>query len=118
MKAMKGKAMKLMKAMQSMKAMKVKKVSQIAKGAHMRASVFFGNKNRTYTGLKKSDLMKSKSGKIVTRKSHNAGKKAYANIKKWTAAVQKARKELRVKGFVPVKKGSPLYKAAKAHMSA
>merc|ERR1719408_97072 len=57
--------------------------------------------------------MKSKSGKIVTKKQHAAGKKAYANIKGWTMAVQKARKELGVKGFVAVKKGSALYKKAK-----
>merc|ERR1719310_2005520 len=42
-----------------------------------------------------------------------SGKKAYANIKGWTMAVQKARKELGVKGFVAVKKGSPLYTKAK-----
>merc|ERR1712224_705999 len=41
------------------------------------------------------------------------GKKAYANIKGWTTAVHKARKALGVKGFVAVKKGSPLYKKAK-----
>merc|ERR1712146_824008 len=35
------------------------------------------------------------------------------NIKGWTVAVQKARKALNVKGFVAVKKGSPLYKKAK-----
>merc|ERR1719217_1804102 len=57
--------------------------------------------------------MKSKTGKGVTKKSHAAGKKAYKNIKGWTEAVQKARKELGVKGFVAVKKGSALYKKAK-----
>merc|ERR1719428_634944 len=112
------KAMKAMKAMKVMKAMKAKRVSKVAKGARMRASVFNGNKAKTYTGLKKTDLVKSKSGKIVTRKSHAAGVKAYKNIKGWTAAVQKARKELGVKGFVAVKKGTPLYKAAKAHYNA
>merc|ERR1719498_1805397 len=50
------------------KVMKAKKVSVIAKGSRARASVFFGSKVKTYTGLKKSDLMKSKTGKIVTRK--------------------------------------------------
>merc|ERR1719379_2736659 len=49
--------------------------------------------------------MKNKFGKIVTKKQHAAGKKAYAHIKGWTIAVQKARKELGVKGFVAVKKG-------------
>merc|ERR1712118_372681 len=31
----------------------------------------------------------------------------------WIAAVQKARKELKIKGFAVVKKGTPLYKKAK-----
>merc|ERR1712078_339607 len=101
------------KAMKAMKAMKAKKVSIIAKGKRAKASVFFGGKEKTYTGLKKSDLMKSKTGKVVTKKQHAAGKKAYKNIKAWTEAVQKARKELGVKGFVAVKKGSALYKKAK-----
>merc|ERR1711918_84861 len=95
------------------KAMKKKTVSIIAKGKRAKASVFLGGKEKTYTGLKKSDLMKSKTGKVVTKKQHAAGKKAYKNIKGWTEAVQRARKELGVKGFVPVKKGSALYKKAK-----
>merc|ERR1712072_1268207 len=107
------KAMKAAKAMKAMGAMKAKKVSVIAKGTRARAAVFLGSKEKTYTGLKKSDLMKSKTGKIVTKKSHAVGKKAYQHIKGWTVAVQKARKELGIKGFVPVKKGSAIYKKAK-----
>merc|ERR1711977_632419 len=109
--------MKAMKA-GAMKAMKAKKVSKVAKGKHMRASVYSGRKEKTYTGLKKSDLVKSKSGKVVSKKASAAGKKAYANIKAWTVAVQKARKDLGLKGFVAVKKGSALYKAAKTIYSA
>merc|ERR1711985_168643 len=97
----------------AMKAMKKKTVSVIAKGKRAKASVFLGGKEKTYTGLKKSDLMKSKTGKIITKKQHAAGKKAYKNIKGWTEAVQKARKELGVKGFVAIKKNSALYKKAK-----
>merc|ERR1712146_497720 len=63
-------------------------------------------------GLKKTDLMRSKTGKIVSKANAN-GNKAYAHIKGWTTAVQKARKALGVKGFQAVKKGSPLYKKAK-----
>merc|ERR1719472_746279 len=96
-----------------MKAMKAKKVSIIAKGKRAKASVWHGGKEKTSSGLKKSDLMKSKSGKLVSKKKHAAGKKAYQRIKGWTVAVQKARKELGVKGFVAVKKGSALYKKAK-----
>merc|ERR1719235_3011018 len=75
--------------------------------------VFSGTKAKTSTGLTKSDLTKSKSGKIVSKKKSALGKKAYARIKGWTVAVQKARKALGVKGFVAVKKGTPLYKKAK-----
>merc|ERR1719245_1953241 len=101
-----------------MKAVKAMKKSVIAKGKRARYAVFAGGKERTATGLKKSDLMKSKTGKIVSKKAHAAGKKAYANIKSWTVAVQKARKDLGVKGFVAVKKGTALYKAAKEHYTA
>merc|ERR1719263_2694860 len=93
--------------------MKAKKISVIAKGKRAKFSVWLGGKEKTASGLKKSDLMKSKTGKLVSKKSHAAGKKAYKNIKNWTVACQKARKELGVKGFVAVKKGSALYKKAK-----
>merc|ERR1719409_276158 len=99
--------------MKAMKAMKAKKISVIAKGKYAKAIVFRGSKEKTVGGLKKTDLMKSKTGKLVSKKSHAAGKKAYKNIKGWTEAVQEARKELGVKGFVAVKKGSALYKKAK-----
>merc|ERR1719408_1201802 len=107
------KAMKAMAAMKAMKAMKKKAVSKIAKGKLAKLVVFRGTKAKTYTGLTKNDLVKNKRGKIVTKKQTAAGKKAYANIKGWTVAVQKARKALGVKGFVAVKKGTPLYKKAK-----
>merc|ERR1711907_321392 len=108
-----SRAMKAMAAMKAMKAMKAKRVSKIAKGKRARAVVFSGTKEKTASGLKKSDLMKSKTGKIVSKKAHANGKKAYAAIKGWTVAVQKARKALGVKGFQAVKKGSPLYTKAK-----
>merc|ERR1712216_978051 len=104
---------KAMAAMKAMKAMKKKAVSKIAKGKMARSVVFRGTKAKTYTGLTKSDLMKNKNGKIVSKKSSAAGKKSYANIKGWTVAVQKARKALGIKGFVAIKKGSAFYKKAK-----
>merc|ERR1712118_170227 len=106
-------AMKAMAAMKAMKAMKKKAVSKIAKGKMARSVVFRGTKEKTLGGLTKSDLVQNKRGKIVTKKQAAAGKKAYANIKGWTVAVQKARKALNVKGFVAVKKGTPLYNKAK-----
>merc|ERR1719171_2594639 len=104
--------------MKAMKAMKKKTVSKIAKGKYSKSIVLRGDKEKTYTGLKKSDLMKSKTGKVVTKKQHAAGKKAFKNIKGWCDAVQKARKELGMKGFVAIKKGSALYKKAKEIYSA
>merc|ERR1711903_254108 len=95
------------------RAMKKKVVSKIAKGKFARSVVFRGSKVKTASGLTKSDLVKNKRGKIVTKKSLAAGKKSYANIEGWVVAVQKARKALGVKGFVAVKKGTPLYKKAK-----
>merc|ERR1712224_435040 len=88
--------------MKAMKAMKAKKVSKIAKGKYMRSTVFKGLKEKTATGLKKTDLMKNKNGKIVTKKSSLRGKKDYTRIKAWTDATMAARKALGLKGFVPI----------------
>merc|ERR1711970_313127 len=93
-----GKAMKAAKAMKAMKAMKAKRVSK----RMAKVIAFRGGKTGGATTLTKADLMKNKA------------KKMYASgIGKWTAAVQKARKALGTKGFVAVKKGSPLYKKAR-----
>merc|ERR1711862_919278 len=56
--------------------------------------------------LKKADLLKSKSGRIVSKVKSMLAKKRYASgVGKWTKAVQKARKEMGVTGFVAIKKG-------------
>merc|ERR1712072_1339194 len=99
-------------AMKGMRRRAMKK-SVIAKGKRARVSVFRGSKVKTSSGLKKSDLTKSKSGNIVSKAASAAGKKAYKNISGWTNAVKKARKQLKCRGFVAVKKGSALYKLAK-----
>ena len=94
------------------RAMKAKK-SVIAKGKMAKSVVFRGTKAKTIGGLKKTDLIKNKNGKIVSRKQSANGKKAYARIRGWTVAVGKARKALGVTGFVAIRKGSALYKKAK-----
>merc|ERR1719281_634278 len=61
-----------------------------------RAQVFRGTKAKVKTtGQTKSDLMKSKTGKIVSKKAHSAGKKAYKRngLGKWTKAFMQARKK-------------------------
>merc|ERR1712224_525328 len=107
-----GKAMKAMAAMKAMRAMKKKVVSKIAKGKNARAVVFRGTKEKTLSGLTKSDLIRNKRGKIVSKKQSLRAKKNNF-IKGRTTAVQKARKALGIKGFVAIKKGSALYKKAK-----
>merc|ERR1712018_962348 len=94
--------MKMKMAMKmGMKRMAMKK-SIIAKGKRAKVSVFKGTKAKTASGLKKSDLKKNKSGKIVSTKKSAAGKKAYKRISGWNAAVAKARKALGIKGFQAV----------------
>merc|ERR1739848_14707 len=109
------KAMKAMAAMGAMKAMKKKAVSKIANGRFAKVVVFRGSKAKTSGGLQATDLVKNKSGRIVSKKQSAAAKKRYASsgLKAWSTAVQKARKTLGLKGFVAVKKGTPLYNKAK-----
>ena len=102
------KAMKAMAAMKAMKAMKKKAVSKIAKGRMAKVLVFRGSKEKTTGGMTASSLTKNKTGKIVSKKKSALGKK-----NTWMIAVQKARKALKVTGFVAIKKGSELYKKAK-----
>merc|ERR1712224_304126 len=105
-----------MAAMEAMKAMKAMKVSKIAKGKYKKALVFRGSKEKTSGGLKKSDLIKNANGKIVSKKASAVAKKRFGSmLKKWTDAVKAARKSLGLKGFVAVKKGTPLYTKAKAN---
>lgn len=93
------------------KAKKAKKAPVVGK----KWQVWNGTRQKTAGGLTKKDLMVSKSGKVVSKKLASKGK---ANMKKyglgkWTAAVQKVRKEMGLTGFVPIKKGTAFYKAVK-----
>merc|ERR1711964_92007 len=56
----------------------------------------------------RSRVWRGKLGKSVSRKAS-----ARAGKNKWIAAVVKARKELKLKGFVACKKGTAFYKAAR-----
>merc|ERR1712154_323301 len=75
--------------------------------------VFRGTRQKTKTsGQTKADLMKNKRGKIVSKAKSRQGMKIYKKngLSKWTNALMKARKNLKIKGFMPCKKGSKLYK--------
>merc|ERR1712193_562201 len=94
-----AKAMKAMKAMAAMKAMKAMKKKPIS-AKLARRHVFAGK------------ITKSKGGCTATAfKKNSALTKSV--LGPWTAAVQQARKALRIKGFAVIKKGTPLYKKAK-----
>ena len=47
-----------------------------------KAQVFHGTALRTSGGLTRKDLMKTKAGRIVSRKKHAAGVKAIRRLKK------------------------------------
>merc|ERR1712151_923413 len=125
MKAMKAKAMKT-KAMGAMKVVKAKamkkamKKSVVAKGKLAKAMVLRGSKVKTSGGLKKDNLKKNAQGKVVSKKASDRSKKAYVGsaLQKWGKAVQAAKKELNLKGFIIVggksAQGRALYAKAKA----
>merc|ERR1711904_647927 len=109
-----GKAMKAMKAMVAMKKKAMKKL----KASTQKRYAFLGKLSKTKSGLTKADLVKSKSGKIVSKKKQAKGKALYTKYaSKWISAVSKARKALGLKGFVVIKKGTPLYTKAKGFYS-
>merc|ERR1711988_2033488 len=97
----------------AMKATKKKTVSKIARGRMAKAMVLRGSKAKTVGGLKASDLTKNKTGKIVSKK-----RSAFAKKSPWMAAVKKARAALKIKGFVALKKGTPLYLKAREFFEA
>merc|ERR1712107_511726 len=91
-----------------MKAMKAMKAKKVVSAKLARRHVFAGKAGKTKTGLKKTDLTKNKAGKVVSKKRSARGK-----AHPWMAAVKAARAALKIKGFAPLKKGSPLYNKAK-----
>ena len=79
-------------------------MSKIARGKLAKVVVFkgIGNKEKTASGQSRSDLMKNKRNKIVSKKQNAHGKKAFKFISSWTSAVISARKELGIKGFCAI----------------
>merc|ERR1712176_672780 len=80
-----------------MGAMKGSKIAMYKSKSYSKRVVFFGKKEKTVGGLKKTDLIKNKYGKIVSKKMSLKSKKSG-----WTAAVAKARTALKIKGFCAV----------------
>merc|ERR1719384_3012871 len=101
-------AMKVAKEMKAMKAMKVKNVMKKVSARLAKRHVFLGKASKTSGGLTKGGLVRSKTGKIVSKKASDKAKKS-----PWIKACAAARAALKIKGFAVIKKGSPLYKKAK-----
>merc|ERR1712173_201759 len=81
---------------------------KIRRGSKRR--VWSGTADQTTRGLEKNKLMKNKRGKVVSKKQYAKGVTRYKKLRPWVNAFMKARKNLKIKGFVPCKKGSKLYK--------
>merc|ERR1712217_473233 len=80
-----------------------------------RRQVFRGVREKVKTtGQKKNELMKNKRGRIISKKAHANGKRAFKQngLGKWQKAFMEARKNLGLTGFVACKKGSKFYKEA------
>merc|ERR1712083_1030078 len=101
------------------KARKPKKPKRITKKMQTgkKIQVWNGTKKWTTGGLTRTDLMQTKRGKIVSKKSSIAAKKrCTAKFLSWHKCVMDARKELNIEGFCTVNKGTKgvaLYKRAK-----
>merc|ERR1719219_1961625 len=98
------------------KARKPKRVTKKSQTGSMRR-VWNGTKVYTKSGLTKKDLVKTKSGKIMTKKQFKNGQRCKNTG--WMKAVAKARKELGITGFVLMNKGAQgtaLYKKARSFM--
>merc|ERR1719350_1422735 len=117
MKGMKGAMKVVMKIAMKKKSMKV---SKVAKGKLRKAVVFRGGKEKTSGGLTKSQLVKNKTGKVVSKAASAAAKKNFAGSKleKWGKACAAAKKALGITGFMIINgktpQGKALYAKAKS----
>lgn len=91
-------------------------MAKIIKTVGSRASVYHGNAKHTSGGLEKKDLKLSTNGSIVSRKNSARAKRVESPLLKlWRQSVSSVYKQSKYRGkFVPIKKGTPFYKAIKA----
>ena len=79
-----GRFLSAKKAKKSRKATRKasRSVSSATQAVGTKAQVYHGTARHTSGGLRKSDLMKTSKGRIVSRRKHAAGKKALARLRK------------------------------------
>merc|ERR1719192_1951928 len=97
------------------KSKKAKRVTKKMQTGSLR-QVWNGSKLYTKSGLMKKDLTVNKrTGKVLSKKKAAASKKRGQALQGWCQAVQRARKELKITGFVALNKGAQgvaIYKKA------
>merc|ERR1712051_991578 len=98
--------------------------SKMAAGKMGKALVLRGAREKTSGGLRKSQIMKNKRGKVVSKMKSELSRKKYkgSKLEAWMKAVTAARKELGITGFVALNgktaQGRALYTKAKANYTA
>merc|ERR1719297_674983 len=111
-------------AMKKASMRKAMKKSKVASGKLAKALVLRGAREKTTGGLTKSQIMKNKRGKVVSKAMSELRRKKYkgSKLEAWTKACAAARKELGITGFVALNgkapQGRALYAKAKANYSA
>jgi hypothetical protein len=115
--SMKKMASKMMK--KTMKKAMKKTAAKYKSASGARRAVFSGKLAKSKGGLKREQLTKSKSGKIVSKKSQAHGKKVFTKyLAKWNKSVMAARKAMGIKGFQAIggksAKGQALLKKARS----
>merc|ERR1712060_163194 len=93
---------------------KSKRVTKKSQTGSLRR-VWSGTAKYTKGGLTKKDLCLNKRGRVISKKKLASSKKSFQNIKPWLAAVNRARKELKLVGFVPCKRGTAYYNLARKY---
>lgn len=88
----------------------------IKKTVGARSSVIHGNAEKTSGGLRKEDLKRNKSGKIVSRKNSTRAKREQSPLfRLWGQSVAAAYDRPKYRGkFIALKKGTPFYKVVNA----
>merc|ERR1719245_2109084 len=108
---------RVMKAMPNSKKLQAKHTHMKGRVVQSKIGKMFqvlkGTRDRTSGRLRAEHLMKSKRGKVVSKRKSAQGKRQFKHIVKWVEALGRARKDLGLRGFHVIKKGSALHKKAK-----
>ena len=88
------------------------------KAVGSKAEVFHGNAKHTSGGLKKKDLMKTKAGRIVSRRKHALGKTAIKRLFKAGYKPKKGTFRLMGRGSQTRRKRGGYYADASGNMAA